>query len=358
MTDRVAPLFELVRGNVVESMHYGAVAVADARGNLLYSLGDPHTVAFLRSSAKPFQALPFFEHGAHEALALSAEEQALLCSSHQGSDEHVRVAQRIQAKAGLRESDLQCGVHMPEEAAAYRSLLGRGLAPTPNRNNCSGKHSGMLALAKLRGLPLDSYLEIRHPIQQDILTTISEMSGCPRDSIEIGIDGCSAPTFAMPLYNAALAMARLCDPRELRERRQQAARSITSAMISQAEMISGPQEFDCGLMRAVDGKMVSKRGAEGYHAVGIMAGVLSKGSPGVGVALKVSDGDMPFRTIEGHARNRVRPAVMLEILRQIGALGPAEIQRLAVFGPELALRNHRGIITGNSRPVFHLVKES
>ena len=179
MAERVVPLFELTRGKIVESVHYGDIAVVDSHGKLLYSSGDPQTVAFLRSSAKPFQALPFFEEGAHEALALDLKEQALLCASHEGSDEHVRVAASIQAKAGLKESDLQCGVHMPGDVAAYTALITAKDGPTPNRNNCSGKHSGMLALAKLRGLPLDSYLELSHPIQQEILTTLAEMCSYP-----------------------------------------------------------------------------------------------------------------------------------------------------------------------------------
>jgi L-asparaginase II len=356
VADRVVPLFELTRGDIVESVHYGAIAVVDAVGRLLYSSGDPHTVAFLRSSAKPFQALPFFESGAHETLHLEPKEQALLCASHEGSDEHVQVAARIQAKAGLKESDLQCGVHMPGDVAAYKALVATGTAPTANRNNCSGKHSGMLALARLRGLPLESYLELSHPIQQDILTTLAEMSCYPREKIEVGIDGCSAPNFGLPLYHAALAFARLCDPRELTESRQKAARQITEVVTTNPEMISGGGEFDCRLMRTMNGRMVCKRGAEGFQALGIMPGVLAPEATGVGIAFKVSDGDLLFRTIELEPRNRVRPAVTLEILRQTGAISPSELEELGEFGPELPLLNHRGIIVGMSRPNFRLVK--
>ena len=358
MDGQVAPLFELTRGNIVESTHFGAIAIVDARGALSYSLGDPNTVAFLRSSAKPFQALPFFEHGGPEAFGLSLKERALLCASHEGSDEHVRTAESIQTKTGLREGDLQCGVHMPRDAKAYKALIARNEAPTPNRNNCSGKHSGMLAYAKMRGLPLDTYLEMDHPVQQDIFTALSEMSGFPRERVEIGVDGCSAPNFAVPLYNAALAFARLCDPHELGERRQQAAHSITLAMTGAPEMISGTEEFDCCLMRTAKGRIVCKGGAEGYQAIGIMPKVLSEDSPGVGIAFKVSDGDLSFRTINMEPRNRVRPAVTLEILRQIGALDKDELDQLAEFGPVLPLQNHRGIVVGTSRPVFKLVKAS
>lgn len=350
------PLFELTRGQIVESVHFGAIAVVDSHGKLLRSYGDPHTVTFLRSSAKPFQALPFFERGGPDHFGLTQKEQALICASHEGSDEHVRTAESIQAKAGIRESDLQCGVHMPGDTETYKSMIARGEVPTPNRNNCSGKHSGMLAHAKMRGLPLENYLDVNHPIQKDILSAFAEMSEYPREKVEIGIDGCSAPNFAEPLYNAALAFARLCDPRDLGEQRAGACRAITSAMTAYPEMVSGHKEFDCRLIEVGKGQIVCKRGAEGFQALGLMPGVLGAGSPGVGIAFKVSDGDLTFRNIRIEPVNRVRPAVTLEILRQLGALSEAQLKELSSFGPVLPVKNHRGIIAGESRPVFALQK--
>ncbi len=287
--------------------------MVDSHGTLLYSYGDPHTVAFLRSSAKPFQALPFFERGGPEHFGLTPKEQALICASHEGSDEHVRTAEAIQAKVGIHENDLQCGVHMPGDVRAYRSLIASGERPTPNRNNCSGKHSGMLAHARMRDLPLDTYLDVNHPIQQDILRAFAEMCEYPREKVELGTDGCSAPNFAVPLYNSALAYARLCDPNGLSEARARACRAITSAMTTHPEMVSGHKEFDCRLMEVGRGDIVCKRGAEGFQAIGLMPGVAGAGSPGVGITFKVSDGDLLFRTINieplksceagSHARN-------------------------------------------------------
>ncbi len=354
MTTHFLPLLELTRGKIVESIHFGAIAVVDSRGKLLYSYGDPQTVAFLRSSAKPFQALPFFERGGPEKFGLTQKEQALICSSHEGSDEHVRTAESIQAKAGIHESDLKCGVHMPGDTAAYKALIARGEAPTPNRNNCSGKHSGMLAHAKMRGLPLDTYLDTNHPIQQDILSRFAEMCRYPREQVEIGIDGCSAPNFAVPLYNTALGFARLCDPHELEAVTARACRAITSAMTAYPEMVSGRNEFDCRLMEVGKGQIVCKRGAEGFQVIGLMPGALGADSPGVGITFKVSDGDLTFRTIKIEPLNRVRPAVTLEILRQLGALTEAQLQELSAFGPALPVKNHRGIVVGQSRPVFGL----
>ncbi len=348
------PVFELTRGRVVESIHYGSVAVVDSNGKLLASYGDPQMVAFLRSSAKAFQALPFVERGGVEYYSLTPRELALAVASHEGSDEHVQAAESIQAKAGLRESDLQCGIHMPGDSEAYKSLIRHHESPTPNRNNCSGKHSAMLAHAKMRGLPLETYLENSHPIQQEILATFAEMCKIPVERVELGIDGCSAPNFAVPLYNAALAFARLADPRDLPEARSTACRKITSAMVTQPEMISGRGEFDCRLMQAGRGKIICKRGAEGYQAIGLLPGALGPDSPGVGIAFKVSDGDILFRTVNIEPRNRVRPAVSLDILRHLGALDDAQLRELAEFGPTLPVKNHRGIVTGESRPVFQL----
>ena len=180
----------------------------------------------------------------------------------------------------------------------------------------------MLAHAKMRGLPLENYLDIDHPVQQDILTTFAKMCQFDRDKIELGIDGCSAPNFALPLYNAALGFARLCDPRDLDEARASACQKITSAMTAHPEMISGHGEFDCELMKAGKGRIITKRGAEGFQAVGLLPGALSPDSRGIGIAFKVTDGDASRMNDQLESSARVRPAVTLEILRQLGALNP------------------------------------
>ena len=354
MHNSFLPLFELTRGQIVESTHYGAIAIVDSHGKQLASYGDPQTVAFLRSSAKPFQVMPFVERGGIEYYGLTAKELALACASHEGSEMHIQTVESIQVKVGIQESHLQCGSHMPGDASAYKRLIKNDEAPTPNRNNCSGKHSALLAHAKMRDLPLDTYLEFNHPIQQDILAAFAEMCLLPSDQVELGIDGCSAPNFAVPLYNAALAFARLCDTQALPDVRAKACRAITSAMTSDPEMISGYGQFDCELMRVGTGKIICKRGAEGYQAIGLLPGALGPGSPGVGIAIKVMDGDLGQRQPDLTSYSRVRPAVTLEILKQLGALNEAQVQDLAEFGPIKPVKNHRGIVVGESQPVFTL----
>jgi L-asparaginase II len=212
----------------------------------------------------------------------------------------------------------------------------------------------MLAHAKMRGLSLDDYLDIGHPIQQDILAAFAEMCTLPVKEIELGTDGCSAPKFAIPLYHAALGMARLCDPRELAETRASGCRKITSAMMDHPEMVSAYGEFDEQLMRVGGGKIVCKRGAEGYQIIGLLPGALAPGSPGIGIALKVSDGDASRMSVDLAHCPRVRPAVALEVLHQLGALSSKQEQALAAFGPVKPVKNHRGLVTGQSRPVFEL----
>ena len=348
------PLFEVTRGRIVESVHYGSIAVVDANGKLLSSYGDPQAVTFLRSSAKPFQALPFVERGGVEHFGFTPRELSLGCASHNGSALHVQTVQTMQKKVGIEESHLQCGTHMPDDVDEFKSMIVNDRKPTPNYNNCSGKHTTMLAHAKMRGLPLENYLELNHPIQQDILATFAEMCLFPVSEVELGTDGCSAPNFAVPLFNAALGMARICDPRELSSARADACRKITSAMSAYPEMVSGYGEFDEQLMRVGEGRIVCKRGAEGYQIVGVMPGVISADSPGVGIAFKVSDGDASHKSDALESSNRVRPAVTIEILRQLGAISSKQEQALAGFGPVKSIQNHRGIVTGQTRPVFEL----
>ena len=346
------PVFEVTRGHLVESFHSGSIAVVDSAGKLIASYGDPQSVAFLRSSAKPFQALPFVERGGVEHFHYTACELALSCASHNGARIHLDTVREMQSKVGIGENDLRCGGHLPSDAAMLREFIEENRIPTNNVNNCSGKHTTMLAHAKMRGLPLENYLELDHPIQQDILTTLSEMCGMARDKVEIGIDGCSAPNFAMPLYNAALGMARLCDPRDLADSRAAACKKITTAMTTQPEMISSPGEFDCELMKTGEGQIVTKRGAEGFQIAGLMPE--TPDGRGIGIAFKVIDGDASRLNDELESTSRVRPAVTLEILRQLDRLNGTQLRSLEKFGPEKELRNYAGIPTGRSYPVFRL----
>jgi len=355
MTELYKPIFEVTRGRIVESIHFGAAVVVDSGGRLLAWLGDPKALTFLRSSAKPFQALPFIERGGDQTFHLTSKEVALICGSHNGTDEHVDVLKGIQAKVGIQESDLLCGSHPLSHVPTIEAMQARGEVPTPNRHNCSGKHTGMLAAARMRGLPIADYVNPEHPVQKTILETLTEVCSLPVDLVEVGIDGCSAPNFAVPLYNAALGFARLCDPRGLQVERATACRRITQSMMANPLMVGGPGQFDTHLMEACSGHIVAKSGAEGYMILGIMGGMLGAESPGVGIAFKISDGDFSIRKANGETYNRVRPAVTLEILRQMGYISKKELETLhANFGPVKPVTNWRKLVVGESRPTFTL----
>lgn len=348
------PAYEFTRGDIVESIHFAAIAVVDVYGNLLAYHGDPNTVTFLRSTAKPMQALAFVEAGGPKALNLSEKELALICASHSGTDDHALTATSIQQKANITETDLQCGVHLPMHKDTANALRDRGETLTSNRHNCSGKHSGMLAFAKWKGWPLETYLECENPLQQLILQTVSELTDVPVADIHMGTDGCSAPNFAFPLSNTALALARFADPSQLSPTRAAACRQITHAMMSHPNMVGGPDRFDTTLMQAFGGNLFCKGGAQGYQGIGLMPGLLhaenpfgyaTGESPAIGIALKVSD---------GNARGSAVEAVALETLRQIGALDSAHAAAMQAFGPHLTVHNWRKLEVGEGRPSFTL----
>lgn len=345
----IIPLVEITRGPIVESIHYGAAAVVDPQKRLVASLGSPHMVAFLRSSSKPFQALPLIESGGPQAFQFSDREIALMCASHTGTEDHIAVLRPLQARIGVGPQDLLCGVHAPTDKDSAEALLLRGEAPTTLHQNCSGKHTGMLAYTRLHHLPKEDYINPEHPLQKIILQTVAEMMDLPPGEVLLGTDGCSAPVFAVPLFNAALAFARLCDPSGLPEGRAAALRRIARAMPAHPEMVAGPGQFDTVLMSAFKGQIICKGGAEGYQSIGLMPDLLGPGSPALGITLKIADGDL---------RGRARPVVMLEILRQLGVpFTPAQNEALAAFDAR-PVQNWRKLDVGRMRPCFQLQRET
>jgi L-asparaginase II len=317
------PVAEYTRGPIVESMQIGAAAIVDTHSRLVASLGNPNLVTYPRSSAKPFQVLSLIEDGGAETFNLTDQEIAIMCASHSGTDNHVAVLQALQPRIGVGPEDLLCGTHPPIDKPSAKALLLRGEEPNTLHENCSGKHTGMLANAKMRGLPKEDYINPVHPVQKIIIKAAAEMMDMSADEFILGTDGCSAPVFAMPMTNVALAFARLCDPAGLPEKRAAALRRIARAMMAHPDMVAGPERFDTALMAAFKDQIVVKGGAEGYQALGIMPGLIGPDSPALGVTLKIAGGDLT---------GRARPLVMLEILRQLGVpFTPAQNEALAEF---------------------------
>jgi L-asparaginase II len=348
------PIYELTRGGTQECVHFGAVSVVNSLGEKIAWYGNPAAVTFLRSSAKPFQALPFIERNGNTVFGLTPREVAIICASHSGTDTHVEVLSSLQSKVHVLESQLLCGVHDPLDKTTRDEMRKRGEISTSNRHNCSGKHTGMLAFENLLEITNEEvdgtipYIESQHAVQKHILRTFSEMTDVSIENIHLGVDGCSVPTFAVPLENAALAYARLSDPEGagINSRyRQLACHYITKSMMDHPFMVGGPARFDTRLMEVTHGRIVSKGGAEGYQAIGIMAGGLKKNSPGVGITLKIADGD---------ARGKVCSAVAMDVLRQLGALSIDELDQLSEFGPGINIYNWRKIEAGEGHPIFTL----
>lgn len=339
------PLVELTRGSIVESFHSGALAIVDAAGNLVASLGDPQYLTFMRSSSKPFQVLPLLENGGAETFDLSDREIALMCASHSGTDAHYTAVSALQARLGIAESDLLCGTHPAFHQPTQEALLLRGEKPTPNRHNCSGKHTGFLTYALLSGVSRSDYLDLRQPVQVQVLKTFAEMVNLPVEQIEVGIDGCSAPVFAVPLYNAAWGLARLAHPQGLSAARVTACRRVTRAMATEPFMVAGPERFDTLAMELGQGKFICKAGAEGYQAIAVMPGALGANSPALGIAFKIADGD---------SGGRARPVAAVEVLRQLGLLNEAQIAAKLARQAARPVTNWRNLEVGIMRPVFHL----
>ena len=342
-TDNSAHLVEVWRGPIIESRHSGHLIAVDAGGADLCFLGSPESVTYLRSSGKPFQALPVVASGAADRFGFTEREVAIACGSHNGEPIHVETVRSMLAKVGLDESSLKCGAHEPYSVDVARELIRKGEAPAAVQNNCSGKHAAMLALAKHLGAPTETYYELTNPVQQMILKTVADFSGAPVEDIAIGIDGCGVPVFGISVRAMALMYARLVAPPEsMSPETRSACSRIVKAMISFPEMIGGTRDrLDTELIRAAAGKLISKIGAEGVYTIGVLPS--ADWPKGVGFALKVEDGD----------DKRARPPAVIDALRQLGVLSPNELEALSSYSPTI-ITNRRGDRTGEARAAFTL----
>jgi len=276
-------LVELTRGERVESWHRGAVAIADASGRLVWSAGDVERPVFARSALKMLQAVPLVETGAADAFGVSDPELALACASHTGEAFHIDTVAGWQTRIDCEETCLACGAHMPGNEAASHALIREGRAPGRLHNNCSGKHTGFLTVARHLGVDIAGYERPDHPVQQLALGAIAEMCGLDAAAMPIGIDGCAAPAAATPLQALATAMARIADPSGLAPTRAEAARRLYAAVKANSLYVAGTGRVCTTLIEAAGGAATVKTGAEG-------AFVAVLGELGLGIALKIDDG--------------------------------------------------------------------
>lgn len=327
------PLSLLLRAGLVESVHRGAVAVTTTE-RTLFSIGpvDPPELVFPRSAIKPFQALPLLEDGLDRVFGLDPREVALTTASHGGDESHVAVAQSLMAKSGLRVEQLLCGVHAPMDRAATRRMLRAGQTFTSLHHNCSGKHLSMLMQARHLGASLPDYTDPDHPVQTRIRDRIALFAGIAVDGIKIGIDGCSAPAFALPLAALARAMARFADPTGLPEPTASAATRLFDIAVAEPHFVSGSRRIDLAVARTGHGRAFCKIGAEGVLALALRPP--RPGLPAIGIAIKVED---------GNERGYFQPA--LHLLRWLGFDPPADAAELPNEAAETLL-NYRGLEVG------------
>jgi L-asparaginase II len=338
-----ASLVEVWRGAIVESRHRGHLSAVDGAGHTVAALGSPETVTYVRSSGKPFQAIPVIVSGAADRFGFTEQEVAIACGSHSGEPMHVDTVRSMLGKIGLDESSLKCGVHEPFSAEVVRALARNQQPPNVLQNNCSGKHAAMLALALHVGAPTASYDDSRHPVQQAIAKTVSEFSDIALEQIVIGVDGCGAPVFGIPVQAMALMYARLVSPpQSFAAATRNACRRIVKAMIDFPQMVGGTKDrLDTELIRAGAGRLISKIGAEGVYTVGVLPG--NEWPNGLGLALKIEDGD----------DHRARPPAVIEALRQLNVLSSKELVALASYAPTV-ITNRRGERVGEARAAFTL----
>lgn len=276
-------LVEVLRGNLVESAHRGAAVVVDADGKTVLALGDTEKPVFPRSAVKAIQALPFVESGAAEAYGFGDRELALACASHSGEPAHAELAAGMLARAGLGPDALECGAHWPSGQTAMVALARSGASPSALHNNCSGKHSAFVCTCRHLGIAHQGYVRPEHRFQQMVRETMEAVTGAVHNEANRGTDGCSIPTFAVPLQNLALGFARMTTGNGLGAERAKAARRLMAACMREPFLVAGTARADTELMRGTPGRIFVKVGAEGVYCAAVP-------ELGLGIALKCDDG--------------------------------------------------------------------
>ena len=298
----------VTRGSSIESIHRVSAAVVIGDELVGYARNPEHQT-FWRSCAKPFQLMPFMASGGLDELGWSADETALACASHGGEPEHVAIAERMLSDLDLEEGDLVCGASEPLSQRGQRILRESGARPTRLHNNCSGKHSAMLARAQTAGWSTEGYHHLEHPVQQSIVGEITRWTGVTASKISYATDGCGVPVFGLPLEAMARAFSRFA---AAINRGDEIPRRIGDAMLANPFLVGGTDRFDTVVMEHVPG-VICKIGAEGVHSAAVIAG-------GIGIALKVEDGG-----------SRAQYPAMIALLQHLGAIPRQLPQRLADF---------------------------
>lgn len=327
-------LAAVTRNRYVESLHHGFICVVDSDGKVIYEKGDINTVFFFRSSAKPIQIIPFIHSGGAKAMDYSPKEIAIGCASHTGEPMHQETVLNVLNRLDLEVKDLYCGIRRPYNEEENNRLISRGEKPSALHASCSGKHAAMLAYSKYLGYDISGYPNLSHPVQQEVLKTVSIFTDEKTDDIPIGTDGCGLPIFMLPIYKMALSYARLTkysqNPDSIYYK---ACKSVFEAMTKHPEMVAGTGEFCTELMQCTRGKLIAKIGAEAVYCLGIK-------EKNIGACIKIADGG-----------ERAAFPVVIQLLLELNVLSNSEYEKLKHWHQSKILNNleeHIGYII----PVF------
>ena len=332
-------LVEVTRGQRIESMHRGTVVVTDANGAILFSLGDVTVPIYPRSAIKALQALLLIESGAADRYQFGDAELALACASHGGEPDHVAGVTRMLSRAGLDQTALECGAHWPAHPPSAQALARSGAAASALHNNCSGKHAGFLCAACAMGIDHRGYIAPGHPIQREVKAVIESLSDSVIGEDRVAIDGCSVPTWALPLTDLARAFARFGTGQSLAPKRAEAARRLRAACASEPWFVAGSGRFCTEVMSHFGERVFVKTGAEGVFCAAVP-------EQGLGVALKCDDG-----------ATRAAEIVMAAMIARYAKLASADRVLLArLMRP--TLRNWNGTAIGTLRPAAALEPSS
>lgn len=312
-----------MRGDFIESMHVAYAVVVDGDGQIVKNWGDPDYLTCVRSALKPFQASAAVAAGATDAAGFTTAEIALMCASHNGEDLHAKTASGMLEKLGYDIKYYECGIHAPYDQDTKFELIRNANDPTPLHNNCSGKHAGMLCLAKHLDADPSGYTQVDHPVQQAIFKQIKKYSEL--DNFPLAVDGCSAPVPFMPLYNIALMYQKLAsgDYEELN--------ILYDAMVTNPTQVGGTDRFDTDFILALNGRAVTKVGGEAIQGVSVRA----KDGAAWGIAVKILDGS-----------HRCGPTATLAILKNLDLVNSSELEKLDKYY-NIILRNHNKLDVGS-----------
>ena len=338
MTTSPTPLAKVYRGSAIEAVHYGSIAVVNEQGELTHYIGEPEMVISMRSSVKPFQALPLLLSGGFDHFGFSVKQLAIMCASHNGTDEHRDLVISNLKAAGNSAEDLQCGSHWPMGLRLDGIYPSKEEENDPLRHNCSGKHSGFLALTKFLKEDSKEYLNPESKTQELIKQAVADMCEYPVDELGVAIDGCSAPVFSFPLINLARGFKNLATKQAKVPEMQNALERIFEAMTSYPKMVAGEKRFDYDLMRSIPDNAVCKVGAEAVEGLGFA-------KQKIGIAVKIGDGNV----------RALRP-VCMEVLRQLDIVDSINKFPFLKRYDRPQVKNYRKKVTGKIEPVFELKK--